>query len=423
MTLSRNVAPRVEELLASFRLVVLAGARQTGKTTLVRELLELPASSQFTMDDEAVLRRATDDPAGFVASLPRPAAIDEFQRAGRGLLLAVKRAVDLDTARGQLLLTGSANYLADRSVSETLAGRAGRLVLWPLSMGERNGVVETFIDHLFEPADWPPPASTLSRADLVRALLQGGYPEVVTQRLRARRRRAWFDAYVSDVVSREALRPIADVRLEADLRRVLRLLAARTAGELVIADLARDADLARETTATYVGLLEALYLVVRLPAWATSATTRAKRRSKILIVDTGLAADLCGTGEAEFGPRADGRQAGALFETFVLTEVHKQSAWCERSVDLAHFRDRNGAEIDLIVEDRRTGQFAGIEAKLTSTPTDRDARHLASFRDRFGARFTVGLVIHAGSYTLPLGDRLWAVPVTALHRHDPLDPA
>ncbi|MGH8897972.1 MAG: ATP-binding protein [Egibacteraceae bacterium] len=220
-----------------------------------------------------------------------------------------------------------------------------------------------------------------------------------------RQRRAWFDAYVRDVVSREALRPLADVRLETELRRVLRLLAARTAGELVVSDLAADAELARETTANYVGLLEALYLVVRLPAWATSATTRAKRRSKVLILDTGLAADLCGAGEAEFGPRADGRLAGALFETLVLTEAHKQTAWCERSLDLAHFRDRQGAEIDLIVEDRHTGQFAVVEVKLTSTPVERDARHLARFRDRLGERFTVGLVVrpHVGAGPTAVG--------------------
>lgn len=95
-----------------------------------------------------------DDPVGFVEALPRPAVIDEFQRAGRGFLLAVKQMVDRDRARGQLLLTGSTNYLADRSLTETLAGRAGRLTLRPPSMGERSGVLETFLDRLFEPQRW-----------------------------------------------------------------------------------------------------------------------------------------------------------------------------------------------------------------------------------------------------------------------------
>jgi predicted AAA+ superfamily ATPase len=414
----RNAIPRVVELLGSFRVVLLGGARQTGKTTLVRDLIELPARAWFTFDDQAVLARAVDDPIGFVDALPRPAAVDEFQRAGRGFLLAVKQAADRDRTRGQLLLTGSTNYLADRGLSETLAGRAGRLRLWPLSMGEQRGVRETFVDHLFDATAWPGCFEPLSRAELVKVLLQGGYPEVVTEGFTERQRRNWFAAYVHDVVSREALRPLAEVRLEAELRTLFRLLAARTGQELVVSGVAGDAELGRETASNYVALLEALHLVTLLPAWSTSITTRAKRRPKVVLVDTGLAADLCGLGEQAFAPTADGVAAGALFDTFVTTEVLKQASWSERTVDLSYFRARDGAEVDLLVEDRRTGELAGLEIKLTSTPTARHARHLAMLRDKLGSKFATGLVIHAGSQALPLGDRLWAVPVSALWRSD-----
>lgn len=414
----RHAAARVTELLGSFRVVLLGGARQTGKTTLVRELIKLPERAWFSFDDEAALARAVDDPIGFVEALPRPAAIDEFQRAGRGFLLAVKQAADRDRARGQLLLTGSTNYLADRGLSETLAGRAGRLRLWPLSMGERLGVRETFVDRLFEPSAWPGDSDPLSRTELVRILLRGGYPEVVTEELTGRQRRDWFEAYVHDVVSREALRPLTEVRLEAELRRLLRLLAARTGHELIVSGVASDAEIGRDTASNYVTLLEALHLVTLVPAWSTSITTRAKRRPKVTLVDTGLAADLCGLGEQAFAPTADGVSAGALFDTFVTTEVMKQATWSDRSVDLSYFRDRDGAEVDLIVEDRRTGELAGIEIKLTSTPTARHARHLAMLRDKLGSRFTTGLVVHAGARALPLGERLWAVPVSTLWRSD-----
>lgn len=417
--LPRHASERVVELLEGFRLVVLSGARQTGKTTLVRDLLGMPPAATVTFDDPATLARAVEDPVGLADALPRPVVVDEFQRAGQGFLLAVKQVVDRDRQRGQFLLTGSTSYLADRSVSETLAGRAGRIALWPLSAGEIGGQPETFLHRLFEPDRWPGPAARwLPRGELAGRLLEGGFPEVITERLTGRRRRDWFEAYVNDVVSREALRPLAEVRLESDLRHVLRLLAARTAQELVISDLAADAGLSRETTANYVTLLEALHLVVLIPGWATSATTRAKRRPKILLVDTGLAADLVGAGEADFGGGADGRVAGALFETFVAAEVCKQASWSDLGVDIAHFRDRNGPEVDLIVEDRRRRLVAGIEAKLTATPTTRHARHLALLRDRLGARFAVGLVLHGGTHTLPLGERLWAVPVAALWRSD-----
>jgi uncharacterized protein len=412
----RNAAPVVRDMLASFRIVIVGGARQSGKTTLVRDLLSLPDRSWFSLDDEALLDRAADDPIGFVDGLPRPAAVDEFQRAGRGLLLAVKRAADRDSSRGQLLLTGSTNYLADRTLSETLAGRAGRILLWPLSMGERLGRTETFVDDLFDPNAWPGSAEPFPRADMVDVLLRGGYPELVTQQLSRRQRRNWFEAYVQDVVSREALRPLAEVRLEADLRRLLRLVAARTAQQLVVSHVADEAEINRETAANYLALLEALHLVRLLPGWSTNPVTSARRRPKVVLVDPGLAADLTGVGEDDFSPRADGVAAGALFDTFVTTEVLKQATWSERTVDVSYFRDREGAEVDLIVEDRRTSEVAAIEIKMTSTPSTRQVRHMAALRDRLGDRFRVGLLVHSGSQRLSMGERLWAVPVSALWR-------
>jgi hypothetical protein len=417
--INRWAAPRVQDLLGSFRVVILGGARQTGKTTLARDLLNLSRRAWYSFDDAAVAARATEDPLGFVDSLPIPSAIDEFQRAGTSFLLAVKQRADRDRTRGQLLLTGSTNYAANRSTTETLAGRAGRLMLWPLSAGECRGIRETFLDRLFTPEAWPPPvAEALDRSELVETILAGGFPEVVLERLSARQRRDWFTAYVHDVVSREALRPLAEVRLEAELRRLLRLAAARTGGTFVLSDIAADAELGRETAANYLSLLEALHLLVLIPAWSTSVTTRAKRRPKVAVVDTGLAADLTGVGRAAFGPTADGTTAGALFETFVATEVLKQASWSNRGVDISHLQDRNGHEVDLIVEDRRSGEVAALEVKFTATPTSRQARHLAYLRDRLGDRFRLGLLIHTGRHTLPMGDRVWAVPVAALWRSD-----
>lgn len=413
--IDRHALGTVREMLETFRVVLLGGARQTGKTTLAGSLLGFPTSARLSFDDAATLARAIDDPVGFVNALPRPAAVDEFQRAGQGFLLAVKQVVDHDRTRGQFLLTGSASYLAARGVTETLAGRTGRIVLWPLSQGERRGVRESFLDHLFETTAWPLTSiSSTGRSEITDLLLEGGFPEIVTEKLQGRRRHHWFNSYVQDVVSREALKPIADVRMERELRHVLHLLAARTSQELVLSDLASDAQLSRQTTANYVALLEALYLVYLVPAWATSATTRAKRHPKIHLVDTGLAADLCGVGERDLSPVADGRMTGALLETFVVTELHKQATWSDRTIDLSHFRDRNGPEVDLIVEDRRSGIIAGVEIKATATPTARHARSLQLLRDRLDDRFSVGIVLHTGTTVLSLGDRLWAVPVSTI---------
>ena len=413
MALARFAAPAVSELLESFRVVVVSGARQVGKSTLTRELLGI--RSQYTFDDDATYDRATDDPISFVSALPAPSVIDEYQRAGPALLRAVKRRVDHSDQRGQLLLTGSASYLASKAPVETLAGRAGRLELWPLSQGEQRGVRETFIERLFRPGEWPPDnRQRCTRADAMDLVLRGGFPEIVTQSMNIRTRDRWFSAYVDDVVSREAIRPLADVRLERELRSMLRLLGARSSAQLVLADLSADAELARPTVSNYLAVLEALHLVHLLPAWATSATTRAKKRPKVHLVDTGLAASINGVGVADLAATTDGKMAGALLESFVVTELAKQASYGERDIDLWHFQDRNGDEVDVIVTDRRSGQVAGIEVKASSSPSAAAGLTLAKLRDRLGSRFTVGIVLNTGPNPLPFGERLWAVPISAL---------
>jgi uncharacterized protein len=419
LLVGRNARDRLAELRETFRIVIVQGARQTGKTTLLRELAEPHPVEFVSLDDDAARVRAVTDPMGFVSGLPTGACVDEYQRGGEPFLLAVKHRADRSRERGQLLLTGSTSYLAARSVTETLAGRTGRLVLWPLSHGERLGTVETFVDRLFHPEAWPPEAgSPTSRNDAMDLVLEGGFPEIVTEHLSPRLRNGWFETLVGDVISREALRPLAELRLEDELRTVFRLLCARTAQELVISGLARDARLDRRTAANYVTLLEALFMVHLLPAWGTSATTRAKRRPKIHIVDTGLAAWTAGVGPRDLSAIASGEMAGALFESFVVNEIRKQATWSDISVNLAHFRDRNGNEVDLIIEDRATGQIAGIEVKATSTPRLRHVAGLQRIRAALGDRFVLGLLLHTGANTLPMGEGVWAVPMSTLWRSD-----
>lgn len=403
-------------MLDTFRVVHLGGARQVGKTTLVGALLPQGGGSSVTLDDEALMLRARDDAKGFLASLARPARIDEFQRAGEALLLAVKAAADTDRRRGQVLLTGSAGSLSVGRGVETLAGRVGRAVLWPLSQGEQRGLNEVFIDRLMQPEQWPPPMSwpTPVRDEVLTALLQGGFPEVVTEAMTARARARWFEAYAEETIDREAVRPLIERSPGPELRRFMRLVAGRSGRQLVVADLASDAGVTRATAARYLALLEALYLVHLQPAWATSATTRAKRSPKLHLLDSGLAASLLGLGERELKSLEHDRELGFLLETFVVTELRKQASWGEKSVDVLHFRDRNGPEVDIVIEQRTSGAIAGIEVKSSMTPRVEHARHLALLRDRLGDGFKVGVVLHLGNSVLPLGDRIWAVPVAAL---------
>ena len=354
-----------------------------------------------------------NDPIGFATAVPHGSLIDEFQRAGQPLLLAVKQIVDANPDKGQFILTGSANYLAARGVTETLAGRAGRLQLSPLSIGERLGTPENFLDQLFDhDRDWHAPTSAASdRAEVAAWILEGGFPEIVRDGLTPRQRSRWFDAYTDDVINREALRPVAEVRYEHELRRLLRALAARIGTELVIADLARDLGLDRATITNYVSSLEAVYLLHLLPAFATTA---AKHRPKIHLVDSGLAAHLNGVDERDLSALSTNRLLGPMVEQFVATEVLKQASWSQSGVHVYHYRDREGHEVDIVIEDRRTGRIAAIEVKASNSPDSRSAKHLAYLRDRLGDRFTVGVLLHLGSQSLPIGDRLWARPISSL---------
>lgn len=415
--LTRFAAEEVAELAATFRVVIIGGARQVGKSTLAVSQLGRRAQQVYSLDDAALLAAATDDPRGFVDALPHGAVVDEFQRAGTGFLLAVKRRVDRDRSKGQLLLTGSANYLAARGVTETLAGRSGRLHLWPLSIGERLGRRENFIDRAFTDQIGSPIGSTpnLSPSSQVLGwLTEGGFPEIVSGGLTSIRRARWFDAYVADVVNREALRPLADVRYEHELRRVLTALAARVTTPLVVSDLARDLDLDRATVTNYVALLEALYLVHLLPPFAPSATTAAKRRPVIHLTDSGLTAHLCGVTADDLGAASAHALRGPLVESFAVGEILKENSWRADPVEVLHYRDAAQREVDAVLRERRTGRLVGIEVKATSTPLAAHAKHLRYLRDKVGDRFAAGLVLHLGDQLLDLGDGIRAVPISTL---------
>ena len=412
--LERWLTPVLAELMATFRVLIVQGARQVGKSTLVQALATSHAAAMIDLDDPFQLDTFRHDPGGVLAPLRRPIVIDEIQRAGQPALLAVKRAVDRDQRPGQFVLTGSANYLAARTHVETLAGRNVKVALWPFSQGELAQQRERFVGLAFsDPAallDVRAPSGGLVLRDRIVA---GGFPEVALRLETSAARWRWCAGYAADCTDREALRGIADVRKTDDLRRTLAVLAARTGSELVLQNVRTSlgdagSSVDHKTLASFVDLLEALHLVHRLPAWSTNLTTRARRHPKIHACDTGLAVGLL---------RVDADRArtdavtGQLAETFVVNEIAKQVSWADEPFALFHFRDHEH-EIDLLLE-RSDGSIIGVEVK--AGPAQRhDARHLAWLRDTHPQRFVAGFVLHGGTTRQPLGDRLFALPIDAL---------
>lgn len=391
-------------------MTVLNGPRQAGKTTLARALVER-SGSYWSFDDESVRAAAALDPHGFVEQGRAPMAIDEVQRGGDDLILAVKAVVDRRNDRGQFVLAGSTRFLSMPKLSESLAGRVEVLDLWTFSQGELAGVRETFLDTLITQPECLAlrRCEEISRDVLFARLVRGGYPEVIDASPAVAAR--WHRNYLRTVVERDIIEASA-IRQVDELPTLLRLIAANSSGELVNSRLAADARLRVDTVDRYVGLLELVGLVVRIRAWTPSLTSREKRHPKVVLSDTGLACGLLGRAVEGLGSPTS-TLTGPMLESFVAMEMIKQRGWSEHQPTIRHWRDRNGAEVDLIVEDD-SGRVAGVEVKASSSVSTADARHLALLRDRLGERFTAGVVLHLGGRVVPLGERLWAMPVSAL---------
>ncbi len=396
------------EALGDTRVVLLLGARQVGKSTLAQEIIagDHPASS-INLDTQAPREAANSDPEGFVAGLSRPVLIDEVQRGGPDLLLAVKSAVDKDHAPGQFFLTGSANVLASRKVLDALTGRAEIVTLWPLAQSEIEGTKRNFVDSLFAGAPPKVEGAPVGREALVGRLSAGGYPEARLRTDRARSR--WFSSYLVTTLERD-LTDITDAHKLKELPRLLRLLASRAANVVVPANISNDIALHRETVEAYIGLLEAVFLVKRLPAWTPGIGNREIRHSKIYVVDTGLMLHLLGANEERL--RSDDQTTGKALENFVAMEILRHAEWSQQAPKLFHYR-RGRDEIDVILENR-AGDIASVEVKASASIQPRDWRALSRLRDARGKSFRCGVLLYTGENTVPLGDRIFAVPICGL---------
>ena len=415
MLYTRNIRPEVEAALADTPVVAITGPRQCGKSTLAQQLAADLSMRQVTFDDDGPREAANADPAGFIEQSELPLFIDEFQKAP-AILEAIKSRVDRERrtnpdAAGMFLLTGSANVWATLKISESLVGRAERIRLWPLSQGEILGRRERFLDDLFEAR--VPVLSDLpaGRGAISEQVVRGGYPEMLA-RPDPRRRARWTQSYLEMILERDVRDLTTRAQQLDELPRLLELSAARIASLLDLTGLSRDAQMKRDTVGRYLRLLELLFLVRRVPAWSRNLGQRLIKAPKLMLPDTGLAAQLNGYGTERFEDLED-PFAGALFENFVATELAKQATWSKRDVRLHHFRTAGGREVDILLEDR-DGSVVALETKLGATPREGDFRGLALLRDQLGGKFRAGVVLNTSSQTLPFGDRLWAAPVSAL---------
>lgn len=411
--IARHLCPRVLEALDDTRVVVVLGARQVGKSTLVEQIAtEDRPANVLTLDDQATRDAASADPTGFVAGLTTPIVIDEVQRVP-DLLLAIKVRVDSNQTPGQFLLTGSANILTAPRIADALTGRAEYLRLSPFSQGELRGTTESLIPLLFD-GRWPQVTSRdIGRAGYAATIAAGGYP-AVQGRTDARRAR-FFDSYIDTIIERD-LSTIAQVHDQANIRSLLFAIGSTSASLMNFDALARRLGLSANTLRAHAALLDTLFLTVRVEAWSTNLLSRAVKAPKAYVTDSGLLCHLIGASADRVS--ADGAVAGMAYETFAAMELRRQIAWQENAPRQYHYRDRDGREVDIVLE-RRDGSVVGVEIKSAASASSSDFRGLRHLRDKLGSRFKAGILLYTGPSTVPFGDRLAAVPLSGLWADKP----
>lgn len=405
--LPRLAEPLLAEELSDSPVVLIHGARQTGKTTLSRLVGDRRGHIYFNFDDDTTRATARSDPVGFIANAPARVTFDEVQRVPE-IFPAIKTAVDRDRVPGRFLLTGSTNVLLLPGLSESLAGRMAILRLHPLAQAEIARSVPRFLESLFGAEVRTERYQRLGR-ELGERIVAGGYPAAVA-RTSERRRSAWYRDYVETLVQRD-VRNLSRIRSLDAIPRLLTLAASRTAQLLNVSDLAGPFQVSRPTVREYLTLLERQFLIEQIPPWHSSQLKRLVRTPKLHFGDTGVACSLLGVTARDLS--ADRKLLGQLLETFVFQELRREADSAGSGVRFHHYRDKDKVEVDFVLE-RGAREIFGIEVKSAASVAPADFRGLRRLARAVGSRFRAGVVLYDGEISAGLGDRLFAVPIRAL---------
>ena len=406
----RNLTESLKAALSDNPVVLLLGARQVGKSTLVQNLANVTYGPQYlTFDDATILAAVAENPTAFLETVQKPVIFDEVQRVPE-LFIALKASVNKNRISGNFLLTGSANVLLMPKIADSLAGRMELITLRPLSQGELTGRKEDFIDWVCgDTFNLPRPFDPEDREDLFQRMLAGGYPEAV-RRISEGRRSKWFRSYITTLLQRD-VRDLSNIEGLTDLPRLFSILAARTGGLLNFAEISRSGGHAQTTLKRYITLLEQLFLIELLPAYSGNLTKRLVKSPKLFFTDTGLLSELQGLSWSKI--KFENSFAGMLMENFVVGELRAQAGWNKTPVEMFHFRTAADQEVDIVLE-LPTSEVIGIEVKSGASVGAEAFRGLKQLESDLGKKFKRGIVIYTGEKSVSFGKKLFAVPIQAL---------
>ena len=404
---ARHAEAPLRLALKDTRIVAIVGPRQSGKTTLARRIADDDGRAFVSLDDDQFRRFAQDDPTGFVRGLG-PAAIDDIQRAP-DLILALKKDVDERPDPGRYLITGSVDLFRGTISPDSLAGRVETVELLPFSQAEiAAGAPPRFLDRAFA-GDLPAVEETGPTVDLTERVVSGGYPAALARTAPARRR-SWLRAYAQALAERD----VSDLAPVGKRDELVRLIghAAVSAGQLLnLSCLCARLGVDGKTVDRWLVLLEHMFLIRRVRAWHNNRLKRLVRTPKLQFLDSGLLSALLRTGTADI--TRDRQKLGPLLESFVYGEIAKAIALSDEMTSISHYRDKDGAEVDLVLE-RSPDTIVGIEVKAGATAHPRDFQGLRRLKESVGDRFACGILLHDGERIQQTAPRLFAMPVKLL---------
>ncbi|MCK5690036.1 ATP-binding protein [Myxococcota bacterium] len=403
----RFAEERLLEALDDSPVVLIHGPRQAGKTTLAQMVGKTINATYISFDDPALAQAAKSDPLGFVSDLPNPSILDEVQRVPE-IFSAIKLVVDRDRVPGRFILTGSSNILLLPKLSDSLAGRMDIQRLHPFSQSELRGTPSDFIDKLFKPTYKIETRPRLAN-ELVKRVFAGGYPSALIRK-KEHRRQAWYNDYIQTIIQRD-MGQIAEINQLEALPQLLKMAASHTSQLINISDLAAPFQLSRPTIRNYMTLLSNVFLLEELPPWHSNRLKRLIKTPKLHMGDSGLLVAI--QGMTEDGLREDRKFFGQALETFIFQELRRQASWQEYPIDFYHYRDKDKAEVDIVLQQGEQ-RIAGIEVKASATITNSDFRGLRKLQASAGKYFKTGAVLYDGEATVPFGKGLWAIPIRRL---------